>query len=140
MLARLLLLILACTLVFEDAAAASRRCAGSSLVQGPCLEVRGTLQWWRRLPPFLRIESGDLIYGIWPPEHENVPKVIKELAPYSTRGVYLLCPLNQVARVPYDERPIELYCIEKAKINEREIKINRRIVWRRLPTPRTAYN
>ncbi len=81
-----------------------------------------------------------MIYGIWPPEHENVPKIIKDLAPYSTRGVYLLCPLGKVASVPYYDSPIGLYCIEKATINARENRINRRLIWTRLQKPLISYN
>jgi hypothetical protein len=128
-------------LIFDQAAAATSHCQGSALVQGPCVGIRGTLQWWRNLPPFLRIESDGMIYGIWPPERENVPKVIKDLAPYSTRGVYVLCPLGQVTRLPYYENPIELYCIAKATINEREIRTSRkRLIWTRLPKPLISYN
>jgi len=137
-LTRSLTLILAFALVFDDAAAATRRCELSAVVQGPCVVIKGTLKWWHTWPPFLRIESDDRIYGIWPPEHENAPKVIRDLRPYATRGTYLLCPLNKVTNVPYDERPIELYCIEKATVKEREVKRGRRIVWARLQTPLTS--
>ena len=135
---RLLAFLLAVALAFDTAAAATKRCELSSAVQGPCILVNGTLKWWHNWPPFLRIEADDRIYGIWPPEHENVPKTIRDLRPYSTRGSYLLCPLNQFANVPYDQRSIELYCIEKATIKEREVKTaRRRIVWTRLPVPLT---
>lgn len=119
-------------LISNGAVAATKRCELSSEVQGPCIVVNGTLKWWHRWPPYLRIEADERIYGIWPPEHENVPKVIQDLRPYSTRGSYLLCPLNKVTNVPYDQRPIELYCIEKATIRERQIKVGRKIVWARL--------
>lgn len=136
---RLLAFALALVLIFDDAAAATKRCELSAAVQGPCVLVKGTLKWWHNFPPFLRIESDDMIYGIWPPEHENAPKMIRDLRPYGTRGTYLLCPLNQVANVPYDERSIPLYCIEKATVKEREMKRGRKVVWTRLQTPITLY-
>lgn len=134
---RSLTFILALALILDDAAAATKRCERSAVVQGPCIEVNGTLKWWHSWAPFLRIESENTIYGVWPPGHENVPKMIRDLRPYSTRGTYLLCPLNKVTNVPYDPRAIELYCIEKATISAREIKIGRRIVWARLQKPLT---
>ena len=134
---RALTFILVLVLIFGDAAAATKRCELSTAVQGPCISIRGTLKWWHTWPPFLRIEADDQIYGIWPPEHENVRRMIRELRPYGTRGTYLLCPLNKFANVPYDERPIGLYCLEKATVKEREIKRGRKVVWTRLQTPLT---
>jgi hypothetical protein len=136
---RSLAFLLTLTLIFDDAAAATQRCERSALVQGPCIEVTGMLRWWHTWPPFLRIESDSIIYGIWPPEHENVPEMIRDIRPYSTRGTYLLCPLNKVATVPYDQRSIELYCIERATIKERETKLGRKVVWTRLQKPMTLY-
>lgn len=142
MVTRFITLIVGFVLLFDQAAAAaSNHCRGSALVQGPCISVEGTLRWWRNLPPFLRIESDNTVYGIWPPEHENVPKLIKDLAPLSTRGVYILCPLGQSQSVPYYDTPIGLYCIEKATINAREVRTSRkRVIWTRLPKPSTSYN
>ena len=135
MLTRWLVFALALVCIFDDAVAATKRCERSTVVQGPCIVVTGTLKWWHNFPPFLRIESDDRIYGIWPPAHENVPQMIRALRPFSTRGNYLLCPLNQTATVPYDQRPIELFCIEKAAIKERQTKLGRKIVWTRLRAP-----
>jgi hypothetical protein len=129
--------ILALALIFDDAVAATKRCELSLAVQGPCILVKGTLKWWHSWPPFLRIESDNTIYGIWPPEHENAPRRILDIRPYSTRGTYLLCPLNKVTNLPYDQRSIELYCIEKATIKERELKLGRKIVWVKLEKPLT---
>lgn len=135
---RVLAFVLTVGLIFDNALAATKRCELSPAVQGPCIVVKGTLKWWHSWSPFLRIEADDRIYGIWPPEHENAPKVIRDLRPYGTRGSYLLCPLGQVTNVPYDPRPIELYCLEKATIKEREIKIGRKIVWSHLQEPLTS--
>ena len=136
---RSLAFLLTLTLICNDAVAATKRCERSALVQGPCIEVSGMLKWWHNWPPFLRIESDSIIYGIWPPEHENAPEMIRDIRPLSTRGTYLLCPLNKVATLPYDQRSIELYCIERATIKERETKLGRKVVWSRLRTPMVLY-
>jgi hypothetical protein len=135
---RLLPWLLALALILEPAAAATKRCERSQDVQGPCIVIKGTLKWWHNYPPLLRIESDDIVYGIWPPEHENAPELIRELRPYSTRGSFVLCPLNKVTNVPYDQRSIELYCLEKATISERQMKVGRKVIWAHLQRPLTA--
>lgn len=70
------------------------------------------MEW---LAAIIRIESKskDKLYGVGPEENEIIPTRLKKILPSEVEGEFLVCPFNETASVPYDERKIEMICIQE---------------------------
>ena len=93
------------------------KCLKSPLVKGACFKLVGTLNVYNGWPPSLRIEpkSKGKLYGIGPEENELIPAKIARILPSEVEGEFEVCPFNETLSVPYDERKIEMICIQDVK-------------------------
>ena len=93
------------------------QCQKSPLVKGSCFEIVGTLQVYNGWPPVLRIESKTKrkLYGIGPVDRELIPNNVTKVLPSKVEGEFEVCPFNETISVPYDERKIEMVCIQEVR-------------------------
>jgi len=119
---RVIVLLLIIALPPSVIAADVKRCEGSRLVHGACIELRGELIPYQGWPPFLRITIGEKVYGIGPPDNENVPASIEKTLPDTTRGLFRICPYGTSTLVPYLDNPVPIYCIERVTDGERLVR------------------
>jgi len=92
-------------------------CQKSPFVKGACFNVLGVLNVYNGWPPPLRIEpnSKGNLYAIGPVENELMPTSIAKILPSEVEGEFELCPFNETTSVPYDERKIEMVCIQAVR-------------------------
>ena len=101
----------------SSATAQESQCQKSPIVNGACFKVVGTLELYNGWPPALRIEpkTKGKLYGIGPKDRELIPNNIAKVLPSKVEGEFEVCPFNETTSVPYDERKIEMVCIQKVR-------------------------
>ncbi len=99
-----------------NAQAYEPRCPSNSNYQKQCISLAGITKIKDGWPPNLVVlDKNKRMYGIGPIESELYPDNLLPDLPPEVSGQFVLCPLGKSSRVPYQKKPINLYCIAKYK-------------------------
>jgi hypothetical protein len=126
---RYICLVLAGSLTCSVIAKPGDRCEPGELSKVGCTSLKGELRVWNGWPPNLRLVHSKGTLGIGPIEDEIYPAELQQFLPGSIKGTFTVCPLGGYARVPYEEQPIPMFCIQSVKNGKRAVEKDGQVKW-----------